>query len=133
MIACILLGCFTKYWDQLESFFDTPIEVRCNLIQVLNGLPLCHHSEVVYHVGVLLHSRILECLKPHQGLLHILFLLLGYVSCSSLLLLLSHLVLENILNLLVEHLHRVSRMKNIIFRFITNLLDEFLAHFARSP
>ena len=132
-IAWILLGCVTKYWDQLKSFFDTPIKVGCNLIQVLNGLPLCHRGEVVYHVEVLLHGRLLECLQLLQGFLHILVLLLRYVSSPSLLLLLSHLVLEDILNLFVEDLHWVSRMENVIFGFIADLLDKFLAHFARSP
>ena len=85
----------------------------------------------MYH-GVLLHGRLLlECLQPLQGVLQILVLLLGYVTCPSLFLLLCHLVLEDILDLLIEHLHWVSRMENVIFGFIANLLYEFLAHLAR--
>lgn len=127
------MGCLTKYWDQLKSFFYTPIEIWRDLIQVFKGLPLCHRGDVLYHVGVLLHGRLLECLQLLQGVLHFLVLLLGYVSCPTLLLLLSHLVLEDILDLLVEHLHWVSRMEDVIFGFITNLLDKFLAHLAGSP
>lgn len=92
-----------------------------------------YRGEVVHH-GVLLHGRLLlECLQPLKGFLQILVLLFGYVSCPTLLLLLSHLVLEDILDLLVEHFHWVSRMENVIFSFITNFLDEFLAHLARPP
>ena len=127
------MGCVTKYWDQLKSFFDTPIEIWRDLIQVLKGLPLCHRGEVLYHVSILLHGRLLECLQLLQGVLHFLVLLFRYVSCPTLLLLLSHLVLEDILYLLVEHLHWVSRMEDVIFSFISDLLDKFLAHLARSP
>ena len=112
--------------NKFQGLLDTALN-KCWVLIIIIGRTLSHSGQVIQCILLVLYILLVECLKFLESILHILVFLSRNIPGSSPFLLLCHLIFENLLYLFIQNLHWVTRVKNIVFGFISNFLDKSLA------